>query len=241
MEDKILQFLNRCWIWLADENNRDRVVAIAAVATVLIALAGILIRTRKIRTSPDGEVSMSEKTLRTMRKNQRQELIEGLERANGEERIRLENELKEINRQLADVESAHVDALSKIRELEAALARLGRDIGDDRLAEIRAAMAAGDFSKADALLAEIEEGTKTAVVRAAEAAYQRGEISALQIRWDEAATHFDKAARLDPTYDRLMEAGKYSKLTAQYGTALRHFEKLLELSPLRVRREIAQN
>ena len=170
---------------------------------------------------------MSEKTLRTMLKNQRQELIEGLERANGEERIRLENELKEINRQLADVESAHVDALSKIRELEAALARLGRDIGDDRLAEIRAAMAAGDFSKADALLAEIEEGTKTAVVRAAEAAYQRGEIAALQIRWDEAATHFYKAAHLDPTYNHLNQAGVFARRAARYKSALHHFEQLL--------------
>ena len=72
--------------------------------------------------------------------------------------------------------------------------------------------------------------TDVADVRAAEAAFQRGKIAATQIRWDEAATHFDKAARLDPTYVHLNEAGIFAERAARHKTALRNFEELLKLS-----------
>ena len=142
----------------------------------------------------------------------------------------MENELQEVKSQLSDIKAAYADRQKKIRELEAELARLSEHTGDDRLAGIRAAMEAGDFSKADALLAEIEDRTDTAVKRAAGAAFQRGEIAALKIRWDEAATHFDKAAHLDPTYNHLNQAGVFARRAARYKSALHHFEQLLEVS-----------
>ena len=94
----------------------------------------------------------------------------------------------------------------------------------------RTALEAGDFSKADALLAAIEARADVAVARAAEAAFRRGQIAATQIRWGEAAAHFDKAARLDPVYDHLKQAGRFAWRSGRYATALRHLRDLLDLS-----------
>lgn len=146
----------------------------------------------------------------------------------GEESARLEQELTEVNRQLSDIESAHAEALERIHELESALA----NEGSEQAAEIRAALAAGNFSKADTLLAGIEDEEQGAVERTAEASYQRGIIAMLQVRWKDAATHFDRAARLGPTYERLNKAGDFAVRMANYETASHHLEKLLGLSRL---------
>ena len=88
----------------------------------------------------------------------------------------------------------------------------------------------GDFSLADALLAAIEDRADVEIARAAEAAFQRGQIAATQIKWGEAAAHFDKAARLDPVYNHLNQAGAFAWRAGRYATALRHLEGLLALS-----------
>ena len=161
---------------------------------------------------------------------QAEEVRNDLATAHGEERIRLENEKAEIARQLADVQAAYAERQERIAELEASLARFSNDVDDDQLAEARAALEAGDFSLADALLAAIEARADVAVARAAEAAFQRGQIAATRISWGEAAAHFDKAARLDPVYDHLNQAGTYAWHAGRYATALRHLEGLLALS-----------
>ena len=214
------------WDWLADKDNYGRVMAIATVAGVLVTLVAIFSnQTVLTPPSPGGEVRLSVDDYEARLKRREQEVEKRLEQAHGEERTRLEQELAEVKRQLSDVESAHADALTKIQELEEAVTRLGGDIGDDQLDEIRTAMKEGDFSKADALLAEIEDHADTAIKRAAEAAFQRGKIAALRIRWDEAVIHFDKAAHLDPTYDHLREAGRFAERAARYGTALRRYDE----------------
>ena len=107
----------------------------------------------------------------------------------------------------------------EISDLETALARFGNDVGGDRLAEARAALAKGDFSKADALWAEIEASADMEVGRGAEAAFQRGKIATLQIRWGEAAAHFKKAARLSPSYARLDKASEFLRYAGQLNAA----------------------
>ena len=229
--EELKEFFWGCWTWLADENNRGGVGTIAVVATVLISLVALFIN--RIRTSPPppgGEVHLSVEDFLTARENRAQEVEQRLAQAHGDERSLLENELTEVKRQLANIEPAYAEALRKISELEPALVRLSDDSSDKQRAEIRAALETGDFSQADALLAEIEARTDGAVGRAAKAAFQRGQIAALQIKWGEAATHFDKAARLNPTYAHLNEAGRFAERAAQYKPARRHFEELLELS-----------
>ena len=159
-----------------------------------------------------------------------EEVRNDLATAHGEERIRLDSENAEVARQLADVQAAYAERQERIGELEASLSRLSTGVDDDGLADARTALEAGDFSKADALLAAIEARADVAVARAAEAAFRRGQVAATQIRWGEAADHFDKAARLDPVYDHLDQAGTFAWRVGRYAAALRHFGDLLELS-----------
>ena len=232
--EAVKEFFGKSWAWLADANNYNPVMVLIAVAAgIIIPLLVATInrnRSRSVSPPPDGEVRLTSEKFLALLEEREREVEQRLAQAPGDERSQLENELTEVKRQLFDSEKAHAEAQTRIRELETALPRLGDDISDNRLAEIRAAIETGDFSRADALLAEIEDRTDAAVVRAAEAAFQRGQIAAIQIKWGEAATHFDKAARLNPTYDNLNEAGKFAQQAAQYTTALRHFEKLLDLS-----------
>ena len=201
-------------------------MAIAAVAAVLLSAIALV----PPLLAPASGVRMSVSEFQDVLERQAEEARDKLATAHGEERVRLENENAEIARQLADVRGAYAERQERIDELEASLARFSNDVDDDTLAEARAALEAGDFSKADALLAAIEARADGEIVRAAEAAFQRGQIAATQIRWGEAAAHFDRAARLDPAYDHLKQAGTFAWRAGRYATALRHFEDLLELS-----------
>ena len=231
-KEPMKDYPRQVWAWLKDKNNRGRVIALAAVATAVFAFMGLFITngTGPTPPPPGGEVRLSVKEFQAVLEKRGQEIRNELETAHDEERDRLENELTEVKRQLSNIGPAHTEALKQISKLEEAVGSLGDDSSDNQLAEIRAAIETGDFSKADALLAEIEDRTDVAVVRAAEAAFQRGRIAAIQIKWGEAATHFDKAARLDPTYGHLNEAGRFAERAARYKTALQYFEKLLDLS-----------
>ena len=236
MEETAKEFLLEWWSWIKDASNNRGVMLIVAAAGVLVTMTGILVKRRSpvpvspTPPPPGGEVWQSVEDFQTALERHERNVEKRLAQAHGDERTRMENELQEVKRQLSDIKTAYADRQKNIRELETELARLSEDIGDDRLAEIRAAMEAGDFSKADALLAEIENRANAAIVQAAEAAFQRGKIAVFAIRWNEAATHFDKAARLDPTYDHLNEAGELAHHVSRYKTALRHFEELLEIS-----------
>ena len=219
-------FFQRTWRWLACENNRGRVIAISTVMAAIIAAITLGVHLQ----TPASEVRMSVSDFQDALERRAEEVRNDLATAHGEERIRLENENAEIARQLADVQAAYAERQERIGELEASLARLSTDVDDDGLADARTALQAGDFSKADALLAAIEARADVAVARAAEAAFRRGQIAATQIRWGEAAAHFDKAARLDPVYDHLKQAGSFAWRSGRYETALRHLRDLVDLS-----------
>ena len=219
-------FFRRNWNWLARKDNRGRVTTIAVATSAVIAAVTFVV----LLLTPASEVRMSVSDFQDALERRAKEVRNDLATAHGEERIRLENENTEITRQLADVQFAYAERQERIGELKASLARLSTDVDDDGLADARTALEAGDFSKADALLAAIEARADLAVARAAEAAFRRGQIAATQIRWGEAAAHFDKAARLDPVYDHLKQAGSFAWRSGRYVTAQRHLRNLLDLS-----------
>ena len=95
------------------------------------------------------------------------EVRNDLATAHGEERVRLENENAEVARQLADVQAAYAERQERIGELEESLARLSTDVDSKRFMDAGAALEAGDFSKADALLAAMEARADVAVSRTA--------------------------------------------------------------------------
>ena len=221
------------WAWFGDAENRDRSTAIAtAIGTILAVLmffaafvAGLV---RYFRRKPDPTLPVDpNEPVMTMKRsvfeaelNKRAAEVEAeLATASEDERTRLEGERAEIASKLADVEGALKEREAKIRDLEALLDREGNEIGGERLAEARTALEQGDFSKADDLFAEIEAREAMAVQSAARAAYGRGEIAEEQVRWADAAVHYARAARLEPTYDSLAKAREFTSRAGDYARA----------------------
>ncbi len=110
------------WTWLADENNRGRVITIAAVVGVIITALGIIIRNRTVTSPPPsgGEVRLSVEDFQAVLEKRAREVEQRLAQAHGEERHPLENELTEVKRQLADIEPAYAAALKRSSEFEIA-------------------------------------------------------------------------------------------------------------------------
>ncbi len=216
--------LAEVWDWFGVKENRERATAIAQViATLVVAVAAIwafiklcvprLFKTTAIKDRPTDAPHLEE-TIRSVLERELNarglEVDEKLSTASEGERARLEAEKAEIARRLADVEGALKEREEKIHKLEALLDRAGNEIGGDRLAEARAALRQGDFSKADDLFAEIEAREQMAVQSAARAAYGRGEIAEEQVRWADAAAHYGRAAGLDQTFDTLYKAREFA-------------------------------
>lgn len=122
----------------------------------------------------------------------------------------LRNEIAELERRLANPEDSYRQYLTKIAELEKLLedaTDATARIGANRIADAKAALEQGDFSAADEIFAEVQQIEAEAVKRAAEASYGRGLIAEEEVRWPDAADHYARAARLDPTYLTLGKAG----------------------------------
>ena len=151
-----------------------------------------------------------------------------LEKAHGAERQQLQDKIDELNRRLANPEEALAQQHAKILDLEARLERLGNRIGGDRLAAARDALRAGEFTLANDIFAEVDAARELDVQEAASAAFGLGEVAEVQIRWADAATHYDKAARLNPTFDALNKAREFAWRSGDYPAALRHGQDLLK-------------
>jgi len=142
----------------------------------------------------------------------------------------IQQQKAEVERRLGDLDASYREVVTKIRALEALLEREGNTIGGDRLAEARAALERGDFSKADDLFAEIEAREAMAVQSAARAAYGRGEIAEEQVRWADAAAHFGRAAKLEPTYDTLRKARVFAWRAGEHTRAAGFGEDLIRIA-----------
>ena len=208
--------------WLKVLENSSAVMAIAAVVGVIVTVF-VRFKNRSPDPSPlGGEVRLTLDEYEKRLKQREQEVMERLSNATDKERIELKNAITEIQRQLADTEAAYEEAQTKIHELTTALEAFSGTVSDERLMMAQAALAAGDFSKADTLLAEIEASAEKEVERASEAAFQRGEVAAIEVRWGDAAAHYDKAARLSPTYRHLRKAAGFAWRAGRYHEALGH-------------------
>ena len=104
--------------------------------------------------------------------------------------------------------------------------------GDDRLRAARQPLEAGDLDEADQKLAAIaEDKSKQQVITlVAEAERGRGIIAAQQIRWQDAASHFQRAAELQPSVNYLLMAWEYLRRTAHYPEAETLARKALKLA-----------
>ncbi len=155
----------------------------------------------------------------------KEELQAELETAAQQDRAQLMARIAESENQIANPEQALEDAKARIAEFETLLKRESNEIGADHIAEAIAALETADYSKADALFAEIE--ARAAPAGAARAAYGRGEVAEAEIRWQDAATHYARAAELDPNFDRLLKAREFAWRTGALARAFRFGEDLI--------------
>ncbi|MEM7188393.1 MAG: tetratricopeptide repeat protein [Pseudomonadota bacterium] len=135
-----------------------------------------------------------------------------------------------LEAKLADIESSFAAAEATIANLKELVEREGNAFGDERQTRIDQALENRDFEQADPLLAEIEADAQLAIDRAARAAFGRGQIAEEQVRWADAAGHYEKAAKLDPSYENLIAAGAFLLRAGQNDRAIRNHEDLVDLS-----------
>ena len=237
------EYFTLVWDWLGDEDHRARLLAIITalgfIGGFLAWFFGLFKRKpdpqpvqQPLTTLPTDQpvMLMTKAAFEAELQAKAEEVEAALATASEDERARLEGQRAEIARRLADVEGALKAREAKVRELEALLDREGNKIGGDRLAEARAALEQGDFSKADDLFAEIEAREQMAVQSAARAAYGRGEIAEEQVRWADAAEHYARAAQLEPTYDALFKAREFAWRAGENARAAGFGENLIRVA-----------
>ena len=125
-----------------------------------------------------------------------------------EEKLRLESQISELKKRLDNPEAALEEAKATIKKLEEALNREANEIGASsyKMQNARRALKQGEFSVADNLLEKVEASEHLAVERAARAAYVRGEIAEQEVRWLDAAKHYQRAATLSPSFSHLNQS-----------------------------------
>ncbi|MGB7318933.1 MAG: hypothetical protein WBC85_13290, partial [Planktotalea sp.] len=225
------------------EANTEEAGAVAAV-TAILGYLGI-----KRPFSKKEELSLDAKTIEQLkpvgpvataaltvpqfiaiRREMKADLEQELSEAHDTEKAELRARIAEMETQIADPEPALADAQKTIAELTDRLTRMGNDIGGDRLAGAQAAFAKLDYSVADDIFARVEESEKLKVQKTSHAAYARGEIAENEIRWLDAAEHYQRAALLDPSFDALFKARELSWRTGNYEMAVQFGENLVALA-----------
>jgi len=156
-----------------------------------------------------------------IRRQMRADLLQELKIADPSEAVILRARVDELERQIADPEPALATALEENARLKAQLDREGSYIGAEKLADAKAAVDRLDYRMADEIFAEIEERQKIEVQIAARAVFGRGEIAEAEVRWRDAATHYTRAASLDPTPQTLHKATQFAQLAGDYARAER--------------------
>ena len=155
---------------------------------------------------PPAGIHMDLATFAAMQERGLEQARRQLVAAHGEERKRLEDKIDALNARLADPDRALAEQQAIITRLEAQLSRQVYKLGGDAINDAKAALEAGDFTKARALFETLAAETEPDVQAHAQAAFALGEIAEAEIRWADAAAHYARAARLNPTAEALHKA-----------------------------------
>lgn len=204
-------------MWEFLENFGNEGSAIGGIIAFVLFVAGILrwLTTRKslprveVANFPapppfaDDDVKMSSKTFVDLQKRLLEQARVELQQSHGAERQRLEEKIDALNARLADPERALAEQQAIIQSLEEQLARQGNQLGGDATAEARAALEAGDFTKARALFETLAARTDPDVKSHADAAFALGQIAEAELRWHDAHRHYKRAASLTDDLDHL--------------------------------------
>ncbi len=146
---------------------------------------------------------------------ERKDAVEEYKKANTDsEKEEPLRKINEFDKRLSDLPQAFEEAQELIKNatniIKTIFDRVGKEIGEDKLTEIRIAFENGDFSKADNLFAEIESDKKLNILELADIALIRGQIAEEQVRWQEAAKHYAYAVQLNPNFYNTMQAQTFA-------------------------------
>lgn len=160
----------------------------------------------------------------------RESIIAELNRADDEERKRLQGRIDELTARINNPEGAFEAERKRLADLEDKLVREGNELGAERLDSAIEKLRAGNTDEAEAIFAEIATREAMAVQRAARAEFGLGEIAESKVQWAAASQHYARAAELDPSYDTLLRAGNLLWRAGQYEAALDVNKRLVALS-----------
>lgn len=158
------------------------------------------------------------------------QLRKDLENLHNKDKELLQLRLKEVERQLTDVEQSHKKRIVFLESTVKELRSFAGSVDDKLLAEAEAALKQGNTTKADLLFKQIEEQEKYSIARAAKAAFERGRIAEDNIDYRNAFRHFERAVGLSPDNPKYLEyAGSMAQAVAKYRKAVEWQEKALSL------------
>jgi tetratricopeptide (TPR) repeat protein len=183
----------------------------------------------KAVTAPQG-IQMDVDTFTALQSKLRDDARAELSTAHGAERRQLEEKIEALNARLANPDEALAQQHAIILDLEAKLARRGNDLGGDNVATAKAALEAGDFTAARALFETLAARTAPDVHAHADASFALGQIAEAEVRWGDAADHFTKAARMNPTFETLVKSGHYLWRAGRHAEAIVQEEQLVTLA-----------
>ena len=151
----------------------------------------------------------------------------------------LEKELAAAEAKRQNPEQALSDFTAKLAEASQALEKLKGDLPTDQLAEARQALGKGNTAAAEALFTEaLAQGKAQAAAgdeKAADAAFQLGQLAYQRIDYGRVYDYFSEAAKLQPDNPKYLNAagriahdlGRYAKAQTFYENALAIREKAL--------------
>jgi len=141
--------------------------------------------------------------------------------------VHLNAKIKDLAEKIAEPEKTYSLFVSRTKQLEALLAESTVEIGENRLRDAEAALTIGDNSKADAIFEEVGQFEQQALNRSAAAAYGRGIIAESDLRWSDAAGHFQKAAGYVGSFDNILKAHELTSRSGDYQQALSFAQQLI--------------
>ena len=156
------------------------------------------------------------------------------DRDNKEKIALLEKELAAAEAKRQNPEQALSDFSAKLAEASQALEKLKGDLPADQLAEARQALSKGDTAAAEALFTQVlAQGKAQAAAgneKAADAAFQLGELAYQRIDYARAYDYYLEAAKLQPDNPEYLNmAGRIAYDLGRYAEAQTFFEKALAI------------
>lgn len=146
------------------------------------------------------------------------------------ERNKLKEALAQIESQRLDEKNSYEEFINSLKQQILRL-EINADLKSTELFNrAKEALAQGDYKLADKIFTEIEDDTKSQIIVAAEAAFQRGIIAERKFDFDNAEKHIYRAIQLDnENTDYLIGYAFLNDAYCKHETGLEYFEKVLQV------------